>query len=93
MNLTHLRHGDFGRINEVSGSGRIRSRLLDMGLVSGTVIQMIRRAPLMGPFVIKVRGALLSLRPSEAMLIDVIPMRKGRFRHHRGRFNRHKGRK
>jgi ferrous iron transport protein A len=44
-----------------------------MGLLPGTRVQFIRRAPLGDPVEISVRGALLSLRDQEAVLIQVDP--------------------
>ena len=49
------------------------TRLREMGVLPGTRIQLIRRAPLGDPIEIGVRGSLLSLRLQEAELIDVRP--------------------
>jgi len=59
---------------------------MDMGLVHGTPVEMIRRGPMSGPFEIRVRGTLVSLRPEEAEMIDVVLLRG---RHGRGRRHRH----
>lgn len=47
------------------------TRLREMGLLPGTRLEFVRRAPLGDPVEICVRGALLSLRDSEAALIAV----------------------
>ena len=47
------------------------TRLREFGLLPGTRIEFVRRAPLGDPEEISVRGALLSLRDSEAALIEV----------------------
>jgi len=47
------------------------TRLREMGLLPGTQLEFVRRAPLGDPVEICVRGALLSLRDSEAALILV----------------------
>jgi ferrous iron transport protein A len=47
------------------------TRLREMGVVPGTTIQLVRRAPLGDPIEISLRGSLLSLRRSEAELIEV----------------------
>jgi ferrous iron transport protein A len=46
-------------------------RLREMGVLPGTVIKLVRRAPLGDPLEISVRGSLLSLRATEAQLIEV----------------------
>ena len=50
-----------------------RGRLLEMGVLVGTRIELVRRAPLGDPLEIKVRGYNLSLRKHEADLIQVRP--------------------
>ena len=49
------------------------TRLREMGLLPGTEVRLIRRAPLGDPLEFSVRGSLLSLRQSEAELIVVEP--------------------
>ena len=69
--LNELGKGEKGRIVKIAGKGNIHRRLLDMGLVSGTDIQLQRVAPLGDPIEIKVRGYSLSLRKEEAASIQV----------------------
>ena len=52
-------------------SGVDSTRLLEMGLTPGTVIEVVRKGPTGFPLEIKVRGYLLSLRKSEADCIEV----------------------
>ena len=47
------------------------TRIRELGLLPGTRVQFVRRAPLGDPVEISVRGALLSLRGSEAAHIEV----------------------
>jgi ferrous iron transport protein A len=49
------------------------ARLREMGLVPGTRVQLVRRAPFGDPLEISVRGALVSLRQIEAETIEVTP--------------------
>ena len=84
--LDKLVPGESGRIIKVSGRGAIRRRLLDMGLTTGAVIDMVKLSPLGDPVEYRLRGYHLTLRKSEAKTIeveltsDVIPMRgRGRF--------------
>jgi Fe2+ transport system protein FeoA len=59
------------RVVKVSGKVRLRGKLLDMGILPGVVVEMIRVAPLGDPVDIKVKGYHLSLRKSEAAHISV----------------------
>ena len=67
----HLLPGEKAIIVRVSGKVRLRRRLLDMGAVQGSVIQMVRHAPLGDPIDIKIKGYHLSLRKSEARHITI----------------------
>lgn len=49
------------------------TRLMELGLVAGTVVEVIRFAPLGDPVEIRLRGSTLSLRCHEAGLIWVAP--------------------
>jgi Fe2+ transport system protein FeoA len=69
--LNELKRGEKGKIVKVSGKGGVHRRLLDMGLVSGSDIEMERVAPLGDPIEIKVKGYNLSLRKEEAASIQV----------------------
>ena len=84
--LDKLVPGESGRIIKVHGEGAIRRRLVDMGLTSGAVIDMVKLSPLGDPVEYRLRGYHLSLRKSEAKTIeveltsDVIQMRgRGQF--------------
>ena len=84
--LDKLVPGESGRIIKVNGKGAIRRRLVDMGLTSGAVIDMVKLSPLGDPVEYRLRGYHLSLRKSEAKTIEVeltsgvIPMRgQGQF--------------
>lgn len=69
--LGELKKGDKGKIVKISGSGSVHRRLLDMGLVSGSEIEMQRVAPLGDPIEIKIKGYNLSLRKEEAARVEV----------------------
>ena len=55
----------------VSGERMARRKLLDMGLVPGTTVEVRRLAPLGDPVEILVRGTVLSLRKDEACMVQV----------------------
>ena len=72
--LSQLRPGDRGQVAAVSGQGAIHQRLLEMGLVAGQEIEVVRFAPLGDPMEIVVCGYHLVLRKSEAALVEVAPL-------------------
>ncbi len=54
-------------------AGDLPARLLEMGLVPGTAVEVVRLAPLGDPMELKVRGFLLSVRKEEAAHVVVAP--------------------
>jgi Fe2+ transport system protein FeoA len=64
--LSELKPGEKGIIKRVNGSGAVKKRLLDMGLVKGTEVTMIRKAPLGDPIEFLLKGYNLSLRKVES---------------------------
>lgn len=63
-NLTSIRDlkgGKFGKISFIRGEHKVLQRLLDMGLTPGTVIKVVKVAPLEGPVEVSVRGSKLAL--------------------------------
>lgn len=69
--LDRLQPGDKGKIEEVHGEVVIKRRLLEMGLLPGAHIEIIKRAPLGDPIEVKIKGYNLSLRGHEASNIFV----------------------
>ncbi|MBE7500679.1 MAG: ferrous iron transport protein A [Verrucomicrobiales bacterium] len=69
--LTSLAAGQSGVVAELVLPGDMRARLLELGLTSGTSVQLLRFAPLGDPVEILVRGSHLSLRRHEAELVLV----------------------
>jgi ferrous iron transport protein A len=69
--LTSLEVGCSAVVTEVKVPPEHRARLLEMGLLVGTPIELVRFAPLGDPLEIKVRGYHLSLRKHEAEQIWV----------------------
>ncbi|MCX8090412.1 MAG: ferrous iron transport protein A [Verrucomicrobiae bacterium] len=64
--LTALPPGSTGTVAEIKLPPEFRPRLMEMGLLVGTPVQLVRFAPLGDPVEIKVRGYHLSLRRHEA---------------------------
>lgn len=69
--LDRLAPGEGGRIARIDAEPAITRRLMELGLVPGTDVEMIRTAPLGDPLEVVVRGLHLSLRRSEAGHIHV----------------------
>lgn len=72
MSIAQLNPGDRGRISQVSGSGAIRQRILDMGILPDELIEVERVAPAGDPIWIKIRGSQLALRRKEAQAVMVL---------------------
>lgn len=64
--LTSLAAGSTGTVTAIQVPPENRSRLLEMGLLVGTPVELVRFAPLGDPVEIKVRGYHLTLRKHEA---------------------------
>jgi ferrous iron transport protein A len=58
-------------ITRVGGERQFRRRLMELGLLPGTRIEVVRVAPLGDPIELLARGCFLSIRKSEARLVDV----------------------
>lgn len=69
--LNELKVGQTGVVEEVRDQGFLSQRLLEMGIIRGTPIEVIRFAPMGDPIDIKIRGYHLSLRGEEARGIIV----------------------
>ena len=69
--LDELKSGEKGKIVRVRGKGSVHRRIIDMGVVTGTEVEMQRVAPLGDPIEIKVKGYCLTLRKEEASNIFV----------------------
>jgi len=69
--LTSLEVGSRAVVTEIKIPAEHRARILEMGLLVGTPIELVRFAPLGDPVEIKVRGYNLSLRKHEAEQILV----------------------
>ena len=69
--LTALKIGAAATVSEIKLRPDQRGRLLEMGLLVGTLVQLVRFAPLGDPVEIKVRGYHLTLRRHDAEQIWV----------------------
>lgn len=71
MRLSDLKQGQRATIARVGGSGLLRRRILEMGLLKGAEIYVEKYAPLKDPMELIVKGYHISLRVEEASQIDV----------------------
>jgi Fe2+ transport system protein FeoA len=69
--LDQLKIRDRGTVSTLRGMGNIQQRLLEMGVSDGAEVEVLRFAPLGDPMEIIVRGFHLTLRKSEASLVEV----------------------
>ena len=66
VNLRKMKKNQFGTIRAVKADGELGRRIRDVGLVSGTRIQIKGRAPLYDPVALRLAGYTLTLRNREA---------------------------
>jgi Fe2+ transport system protein FeoA len=71
VTLADLPVGARARITGVRGAPGMAQRLLEMGLTSGTEVEVLRFAPLGDPMEIRLWGYLLTLRKGDARGVDV----------------------
>ena len=78
MNLGDLKAGDSAKIVSVSGEGALRQHFLDMGLIKGTTLSLIKLAPMGDPLELQLHGYDLTLRLDDSKKIEIepIPMEK-----------------
>ncbi len=69
--LSEFSIGEKGVIKAVSGEGRVRRRLFDMGVTPGAEVLLRKRAPLGDPIEVTIRGYELTLRKSEADFVTL----------------------
>lgn len=69
--LTCLREGQAGRVVTLLATGGMRRRLLDLGIVEGTLIQCVHQSPFGDPTAYTIRGVTIALRREDARNILV----------------------
>ena len=72
MNLSEISTGKSAIVVKVLGSGNFRRRIIEMGFVRGKKVEVLLNAPLNDPIKYKIMDYEVSLRRSEAALIEVI---------------------
>ncbi len=70
--LKNIGIGKTATVQRVNGTGAVKRRIMDMGVTKGVDIYVRKVAPLGDPIEVTVRGYELSIRKSDAEMIEVI---------------------
>lgn len=71
MTLKELKIGKSAVVTSVGGAGALRQHFLDMGLIPGTIVTLMKYAPMGDPMQLKLHGYLLTLRLDDAAKIEI----------------------
>ena len=69
--LVNLSYGELGMIKKINHKFIIQSRLVELGILPGLKVRMIKKTPFNGPIQIKIRGYEVFLRHSDAEQIII----------------------
>jgi len=74
MTLAKLKPGESGKITAIGSIGPLRRRLMDMGVLVGETIKVVKVAPLGDPIEVTIKSYQLSLRKQEAegIVVEVL---------------------
>lgn len=76
MTLKNLKVGESALITRVGGEGALRQHFLDMGVIPGAEVTVVKFAPMGDPMELQIHGYELTLRLEEAEQIDITPIEK-----------------
>lgn len=71
-NLYELKLGKKAKIEKIYCEKNIKSRLMDLGIVKGTIIKPILKSPSGNPRAYEVRGSVIAIRNADAKKIEII---------------------
>lgn len=71
LTLDNLKIGKYARVIEINNADSIRRRLLDLGLVPGTIIKAELSSPFQDPIAYKIKNALVAIRKQDSKNIIV----------------------
>ena len=74
MTLDGLKAGACGRVIKVGGEGALRQHFLDMGVIPGAELKVIKFAPMGDPMELRIHGYELTLRLADAAKIEITPI-------------------
>lgn len=69
--LRDMAVGETSKVVKINGEGKVKRRIMDMGITKGTSIYLRKVAPLGDPVEVTVRGYELSLRKDDADIIEM----------------------
>ncbi len=72
MTLDQLKPGARAKVARLNGEGAVKRRIMDMGLTKGVEVAVRKIAPLGDPIELTVRGYELSIRKSEAAMVEIV---------------------
>ena len=75
--LNDIKPGNRARVKELTSTGSIRRRLLDIGLVENTEVECLGQSPLGDPCAYVIRGAVIALRSEDSGRVMVCRMEPG----------------
>jgi ferrous iron transport protein B len=78
MLLSELQNGEYGIVSKVRGRGAFRKRIIEMGFIRGKKVTVVKNAPLKDPIEYSIMGYEVSLRRTEASLIEVVTLDEAR---------------
>jgi len=76
--LSDIKTGDEAIITKVLGHGAFRKRITEMGFVKGKIVRVIKNAPLQDPVEYEIMGYKVSLRRSEAEMVEVVSLEEAK---------------
>lgn len=76
MNLKELSAGETAKITAVGGNGALRQHFLDMGVIPGAEVTVVKFAPMGDPVELEIHGYELTLRLADAEQITIEPIEK-----------------
>ena len=70
--LQQSKVGDTAVVKKLHGDGAVRRRIMDTGITKGVEVYIRKLAPLGDPIEVNVRGYELSIRKSDAQMIEIV---------------------
>ena len=89
MNLKELSAGETAKITAVGGNGALRQHFLDMGVIPGAEVTVVKFAPMGDPVELEIHGYELTLRLADAEQITIEPIEKRSDSHEQKKKNSH----
>ncbi|MBX3300332.1 MAG: ferrous iron transport protein A [Acidobacteria bacterium] len=74
MRLDQLSKGKPALVTSVAGDNLLAKRMMEMGIVPGAEVSVVRSAPFGDPIEVRVRGYSLAMRLNEAAAVEIAPI-------------------